>query len=48
MGSVPGEGAQRQMIKGLGATITKNPHFLPKSANCFCLKQHFWGMSGQL
>ena len=38
----------RQMIKGLGATITKNPHFLPKNANFLFLKQHFWGMSGQL
>ena len=38
----------RQLIKGSGATITKNLHFLPKNANFFCLEQHFWGMSGQL
>ena len=36
------------MIKGSGATITKKPLFLPKKCQYFGLKQHFWGMSGQL
>ena len=33
------------MIKGSGANITA---FLPKKCQFFGLKQHFWGMSGQL
>ena len=37
-----------QMIKGSGATITEKPLFLPKKCQLFGLKQHFWGMSGQL
>ena len=36
------------MIKDFGATFTKKPHFLPKECQFFGLKQHFWGMSGQL
>ena len=41
-----------QVIECFGAAITKKkPHFLPKNGKKmpFCsLKQHFWGLTGQL